>query len=74
MANKLYLVAIAALNKHSKRYELTVCTAEVEPEKEDKLEDKLARLASTIYPLNKYSERQIQTQLIDQETLIRCTY
>ncbi|BAY14800.1 hypothetical protein NIES2109_40300 [Nostoc sp. HK-01] len=72
MANKLYLVAIAALNKHSKRYELTVCTAEVEPDKEDKLEDKVNNMALTIYPLNKYSQRQIQTQLVDQETISRC--
>jgi len=72
MANKLYLVAIAALNKHSKRYELTVCTAEVEPGKEDKLDDKVNQLAITIYPLNKFSERQIQTQLIDKETILRC--
>jgi hypothetical protein len=72
MANKLYLVAIAALNKRSKHYELTVCTAEVEPDKEDKLDEKLAKLASTIYPLDRYSERQIQTQLIDKETILRC--
>lgn len=72
MANKLYLVVIAALNKHSKNYELTVCTAEVKPDKEDKLEEKVVKLASTIYPLNKYSERQIQTQLVDKEIILRC--
>ncbi|MCC5635207.1 hypothetical protein LC593_04930 [Nostoc sp. CHAB 5844] len=72
MANKLYLVAIAALNKHSKRYELTVCTAEVEPGREEKLDDKLNQLALTLYPLNKYSDRQIQTQLVECETILRC--
>jgi hypothetical protein len=72
MANKLYLVAIAAINKHSNRYELTVCTAEVEPDKEDILDEKVTRLASVIYPLNKYYQRQIQTQIVDQETISRC--
>ncbi|MBU7584916.1 MAG: hypothetical protein KAF91_18755 [Nostoc sp. TH1S01] len=72
MTNKLYLVAIAGLNKHSKRYELTVCTAEVEPGNEDKLEEKVSNLALTLYPLNKYSQRQIETQLVDQATILRC--
>lgn len=72
MSNKLYVVAIAAMNKRSKRYELTVCTAEVEPDKEENLDDKLIKLASIIYPLNKYSERQIKTQIVEQETIARC--
>ncbi|MBD2441462.1 hypothetical protein [Nostoc sp. FACHB-110] len=72
MTNKLYIVAIAAINKHSQHCELTVCTAEVELDKEEKLNDKVTQLASTLYPLNKYYERQIQTQIVDRETLKRC--
>jgi hypothetical protein len=72
MPKKLYVVEIAAINRHSKRHELTVCTAEVEPNKEDNLDDKLIKLALIIYPLNKYSERQIKTKIVEQEIIARC--